>query len=522
MTVTPMSITSAVLRDGSVQGFPLLLDPSVPTDVKRERAGIWLRVSTKAQDEESQLPDDVRWCETHNYDVPEDCVYVLPGYSAYRGSPKFDRMWARVLDDFRLRKITVLVMWLQDRLDRKLQTLRMLAEVMEVGGRVEFVKQPWLNDLTSMSGRISLKVQEEIAYEESRIKTERINNKFGEKREAGSLIGRRCWGYRIGCKDCGEACVKGTKCHSGRKTLYPTDEGRKYIPIIFQMVIDGRSLVYIAKWLDSEGVKTMSGRRWSEGYLGHKLLKNPTYYGKRPNSGNLEVEPLIPVSTWQQAQLALATRIKPGRRKTKGPEALVSLQCGNPDCDATGSDHDSPMYRKTSGPRDGTYLYFECRGRGPQRKGCGAPGVRAERLEESVCDAMLNDDRPHIERVFYAGDDVADRIAAVRERGAVAMRNGDMDQVQLIMQEVRDFESLPHVEPHWEDRALCEECGQVAADVVAQCLADGHHVRMVGEHFASLDRDQRRDYLQQYQIRAWLDPDRDLMLSIVHRSLVVN
>src|SRR5260370_30451972 len=105
-----------------------------------ERSGRWLRVSTKKQDELNQLPDVDAWERNHGYAV--NAEYTVHGASAFKGNKKFDAEWTRVLEDFRSGKITELVLWKQDRIDRKLNTFKMLAQVSELGGRVEFVTQP--------------------------------------------------------------------------------------------------------------------------------------------------------------------------------------------------------------------------------------------------------------------------------------------------------------------------------------------------------------------------------------------
>src|SRR5690349_17986838 len=104
-----------------------------------EKAGRWLRVSTTGQDEASQVPDVDKWCETRSYDVAH--TYTVHGGSAFKGNAKFDREWAKVLADFKAGRITVLVVWKSDRLDRKLNMLNMIAEVVKVGGRMEFVTE---------------------------------------------------------------------------------------------------------------------------------------------------------------------------------------------------------------------------------------------------------------------------------------------------------------------------------------------------------------------------------------------
>jgi site-specific DNA recombinase len=342
-----------------------------------ENSGRWMRVSTKAQDEQSQLPELARWETDHGYTVAAE--YTVHGGSAFKGNRKFDAQWQRVLDDLRSGKITVLVVWKQNRLDRKLNTFQMLREVVELGGRVEFVSQPHLNDLTTMGGRIALKVEEEIAYADSKGKSDNVKIKQNALRAAGSAVGKAPWGYEITMVD-------------GRKLFVPTADGRKYIPAIFARAIEGQSLRKIAAWLTAEGVPTYTGGAvWNEGYLGTRLIKNPAYYGARRNAGQLEIEALVSASMWQEANAALKSRIRPGRAASVNDKALLAPICG--ECHGKPregcADGISPMYRVYSGNGEARKPCYRCTGHGPQRKGCGFM-IETSQLDEWVTDGMLS------------------------------------------------------------------------------------------------------------------------------------
>jgi DNA invertase Pin-like site-specific DNA recombinase len=440
-----------------------------------DKAGKWLRVSTSGQDEESQHPDLARWCNDHEYDIRR--TYTIHGKSAYKGNRKFDETWAQVLDDMRAGEIDVLVVWKQDRIDRKLNTFQMLAQVVDAGGRVEFVTQPQLNDLTTMGGRIALKIQEEIAYAESKDKSDRVLAKQDGLRAKGSIVGRPPWGYVIKCRDFPEC--NGSKC-GHIKVLEPTHDGRNYTPAIFQMIIDGNSLRDVAAWLTTKDVATTTGKPWNEAYIGNRLIKNPVYYGQRRNAGQLETEELVTYSVWQQANAALTSRMRPGRDTVKHEKALLSPMCGNPDCDATG-EHPSPMYRIFVGKDENRTAYYRCTGRGPQRKGCGNM-VPLEWLDETVIEAMLADQmNKHYERVFVAGDDRSDEIGKLREAAMDAYRKGDKARFTELDAEADQLAMLPSVPPHWEEH----KTGQTE-----------------GDWFASLDDSQRREALRDIAIFA--------------------
>jgi DNA invertase Pin-like site-specific DNA recombinase len=425
-----------------------------------ESSGRWLRVSSAGQDEQSQLPELVRWETGHGYTMAAE--YTIHGHSAFKGNKTFDAEWARVLEDMRSGKITVLVVWKQNRLDRKLHTFQMLQQVVEVGGRVEFVSQPHLNDLTTMGGRIALKVEEEIAYADSKGKSDNVKIKQAALRSAGSAVGRAPWGYEI-------------KPAGNLKLFVPTDSGHKYIPAIFARVIQGESLPSIAAWLTAEGVPTTQGKPWNEGYLCNRLIRNPVYYGARRNAGKLETEALVSASTWQEANAAVKTRARPGRDASVRPKALLAPICG--ECKGVirqgCPDGISPMYRVYGGYGKNRQPYYRCSGHGPQRKGCGFM-ITVGEADASVTSVMLDDGKPHPERVFIPGDDKSDEIAKLRERGASAMREGNYTVATDCMGKAAELESLPRVKPHWE----ISETDQAE-----------------GDFFGSLDLDQRRDYL---------------------------
>jgi DNA invertase Pin-like site-specific DNA recombinase len=447
-----------------------------------ERARLWQRVSTGGQDEASQLPDLMGWCDTRGYEYELNERYIVHGKSAYKKQQQ--AALDQVIGDMANGQYAVLVVWAFDRIQRgsTLEAFMLAEQARAAGGRIEYVLDTYLNETNQMSD-VLLALAATAAREESKRKSQRVKIKHTALRANGSAVGRPPWGYQIICIVCNTPPRK-PKCDSHQKVFAPTDEGRKYIPLIFQLVIDGKSLRYIAAWLDSHKVSTQSGKSWNEQYLGFRLIKNPVYYGHRRNSGQLETEALISYSTWQAANAALTSRVKSGRSTVKHEKALLSPVCGNPDCDASG-EHPSPMYRTFTG-KD-RVPYYRCSGRSPQRHGCGNMVPLAE-LDAQVIEAMLSDHaNMHVDRVFIPGDDRSDEIGRLREAGAEAMKRGDYATATDYMQKAAQLESEPRIAPHWEDR----ETGQTR-----------------GEHFATLDSEARREELaQNWEVFAYMVED---------------
>ena len=372
-----------------------------------EPAGMWLRVSSTGQDETSQIPDNEKWIESHRYNLAR--TYTVHGKSAFKGNRKFDEAWTQVITDMANGVIRVLVVWKTDRIDRKLNTFRMLEQAVKADGRVEFVTQPHLNDLTTMGGRIALKVQEEIAYAESKDKSDRIRAKQSDLRRNGKLVGRPPFGF----------AVEGSRYD---KTLVPTPEGIKYVPEIFQRVADGQTLMSVAKWLDSEGVKPLIWKAWIKKDAEKRgpvpvwspksiaqIIRRSTYIGERQDANGmteLEVKPLVDAKLWADANKRLDAAPATGKR---GPSVHEqSLLTGAFECARCGA----PMYRVYCGRGSWRKPYYRCHGKPPQPKGCGM--LVSAQLADAAIDEMMASDLNFVRTTkFIPGDNHDADIAKV-------------------------------------------------------------------------------------------------------------
>jgi DNA invertase Pin-like site-specific DNA recombinase len=420
-----------------------------------DRAGRWFRVSGDSQSEEDQEPDINGYIDDRGY--IKGPIFRVHGKSAFKGAQDPD--WQKVIAAFQRGEIDVVVCWMVDRLDRQniLHAIPMVLAVLDpkVGGRIEFSEQPECN-LDAASPDIDDQVKAfsdriHAAVQESKIKSKRVNKAFRKRRDIGSVTGRAAWGFTIYCTVCGRES-SGKPCRDHKKIFKPTAEGRKYIPLIFQAIIDGKTLRQVCEWLDAEGVKTQYGKPWNEAFLGNRLIRNTTYYGTRPNGGNLETEALVSAQVWQEAQAALKARYRGGRSTVTHPKALLHGLCGacfgqvRQGC----PDGRSPLQRIFVGKAPNRMAYYRCTGHGPQRKGCGAKMIPVKDLDEAVIQAITSDDSQHEEYEFIPGDDRSEEIARLRERGAAAMRQGDYRAATEAMRQAEQLEALPRVAPHWE------------------------------------------------------------------------
>jgi DNA invertase Pin-like site-specific DNA recombinase len=439
-----------------------------------ETAAQWLRVSTKGQDEASQKPDLDKWCEQYGYEMTKE--YVIHGRSAYHGKHRvtLDQMF----DDMARGLFTVLVVWKQDRIERRGMeaALNLISRAKEAGGRIEFVTEPHLNKLNDMGGRISYAIMAEIAHQESVTKSDRIKIKHTGLKDKGSYIGRPSWGYEI------------VKLDDGRKTLVPTAEGREWVPVIFRMMIEGHSRLDIAQRLTSAGLKTMNGNTaWSQQGVG-VLISNPAYMGNPRNNPTLEIEALVSPSEWQEANYALRDRSTwKGRGTTKHPKALLKPLC--PNCK-------SPMYRLPV-----RVVYYRCHGNGTG-KSCGAPMIPCAELDNAVIEAMLSDHSLRVVTEFIPGDTSTDALAKLQEQIAAAARAKDFVKVAELTGEAMRLADEP------------SSPARTVPKVTSTTVAD---------HFASLDLDGRRAFLAEYEIiaeRVTDDGGKHVRFTMTHKSLL--
>jgi DNA invertase Pin-like site-specific DNA recombinase len=450
-----------------------------------ERSARWLRVSTNKksnqQDEGQQIPDIERWETGHGYDVKE--TYTVHGGSAFKGNAKFDAEWARVLKDIANGVFTVLVVWKTDRIDRKLETYKRIREVVEAGGRIEFVTEPHLNDLSTMGGRVALKIQEEIAYGESEKKQHAAHRTLANHKATGAISTRPPFGY----------AVEGSK-HG--KYFVIVESLRSIVETIFAKCKAGDSLVTIAKWLDSEGIKTARGGKWSASAL-KNIINNTAYMGYIQNDDGKTIGTcpvIIDAATHRAANAALKTRPARGPILAENrPLCSQALNC--PHCGIN-----SPMHRISCkvGPvlADGSRAkadYYRCAGRGAQRKGCGNM-VRLTLVDAAVNYLMGNTDIPIMKREYVPGHnhdaeiaDVDYRISQLSPEGLT--RAEYQEKLNVLWDEKEALENMPHVDDTWK---------------LVQVKDDDGNPATYASKWAASDIDGRRDMLKEYT-EMWAD-----------------
>ena len=360
-------------------------------------------------------------------------------------------MLDQVIADMKSNEIQTLVCWHSDRIDRRgvLETLLFLRHVKEAGGSVVSTQEGILGEenlLTIINAHMN---REKVVH-----LTHQVGLAHKRIRDNGAAHGRAPWGME----------VTGPKYD---KRFTGTDEGRAWVPRIFDKVIDGWSLAKISLWLQSEGV---GGCKWHESTLG-AMIRNPTYMGhhcaqdpKTKKYGAIlsQCDALVDASTWRRANESLDSRPKRGYTNPESRAMLSGvLKCGNPECDATGSP-DSPMNRSNSSTRK----YYRCCGTGAVRKSCGTM-VPVELVDQAV-DKIINESfsTPRYVRQVIPGTDHTAELESLRfELKQLGARDLPWDEEDAERARLRrEYDRIAAL-PVIPDREVLVDSGETYADL---------------------------------------------------------
>lgn len=295
-------------------------------------------------------------------------------------------------------------------------------------------------------------------------------------RDDGKAIGRCPWGYEV----VGEEYDK---------RFVPTEAGRKYIPLIFALCINGMSTTAIAAWLDSEGISISPGKRmWPRSVA--VIIQNPTYAGRHSNAeGRIihECEPLIGADTYIKANQQLQARNTRRATTTKGlateltrrsvgrPVDKSGLSMLTPVCPWCHWDTEtklpiSPMNRlisvkKDKSGTDRSYVYYRCLGIGARRKGCGNM-VHLATVDKLVSDFLDQLDAPMYILDLIAGKNYDADIALVdmelKSLASQGLSEEKEDDLRTHLRaEKRRLAALPSVPDRVERVATGQTYGEV-------------------------------------------------------------
>ena len=225
----------------------------------------------------------------------------------------------QVVEDMRRGIISVLVVWQSSRIERRgaWSVFDLAKRVREAGGRIEYVRDQYLNDTNDMSD-VLLALAATKDKKESQDKSERVRAAHQRSRENRAFVGAVPWGFS-------------SEGDRYAKHLVPTTEGTTIVPEVSRRCIDGESLVTIASWLTTAA----PGRRWNSESV-RIMIRNPVYRGTQVNADGRVIyrcPPIVDAAMWKRANDALTNREKRGTSRTDGRALLAGVftcaDCGH-------------------------------------------------------------------------------------------------------------------------------------------------------------------------------------------------
>ncbi len=220
--------------------------------------------------------------------------------------------------------------------------------------------------------------------------SERVRSAMRRKAVKGEVLGRPPYGYRVG----------------PRRRLELVPEEAVVVRYIFRLYLqEGMGIRKIAGQLNSEGILTRRGGRWSMVTI-RDLLRNRVYLGtytrfgvKVPGSHPALVSP----EDFRRVQERLQSRSSASHERKVTPFLLSGLaycaRCGNR---MIGVSRRQRWTTKAGEEHAGSYRYYQCETRTNQ-SACGYNTQRAAVLEQRVHD-LLAEDSTAVSRVRRAGN----------------------------------------------------------------------------------------------------------------------
>jgi site-specific DNA recombinase len=356
-----------------------------------ERAAVYTRISkdtearalgvARQEAECRQLVEQLGW------DVAE--VHSDNDISAFSGRrrPGYEAM----LESLKAGRITAVVAWHQDRLQRSPRELEGFIDAVEAAGAKVATVRAGNLDLSTASGRMTARVVGAVARHESEQKSERQLSKARELALAGKVGGGgvRPYGY-----------------NDDRITVRA--EEAEVVRRIVAELLAGATMRGVTMRLNRDGIATVTGTLWRI-HVVRNLVTSPRIAGLREHRGEIvgqaEWPAIVDRADWESLRrrrddAAALRQTRPARR--------YLLTGGIARCGLCGA-------KLVARPNGDGRRSIVCAGRDSDFDGCGKIRSLAEPLEAWVAAQIFR---------YMADSDLADEIAAVD-----AAPTGDVDEL---------------------------------------------------------------------------------------------
>lgn len=284
-------------------------------------AVIYCRISTDLTGEQVGVGRQEELCraiaERENLTVMEVLVdNDESAYSRKRKRPAFERMLSMLTDG----EVGAVIAYHADRLYRRTTDLERLVDVVEVTGAAVFTAAAGTVDLATASGRMVARYIGVAAQHESERMGERLRIMHESLAAKGNAPGGKPpYGYQW------------TGPQRTGATYSINHVESKALKFMVRRVLEGASLLAVARELDASGVKTREGRQWHPSSVRASII-NPAVTGlrvhRREIAGTGTWKPIIDRPTWEEVRAVVTD---PARKRTRSPwKYLLSGLVENP------------------------------------------------------------------------------------------------------------------------------------------------------------------------------------------------
>ncbi len=304
------------------------------------------------------------------------CLRQLYDDGGYSGGSLERPALQRLLEDVRLKRLDVIVVYKVDRLTRSLADFAKLVELFD-GCDVSFVSVTQSFNTTSSMGRLTLNVLLSFAQFEREVTGERIRDKFAASKKKGMWMGGNVpLGYQL-----------------GERKLVVNQKEAETVRLIFSLYLELQSIPKLATRLAELGIvsrtracggKTIGGVPFRTGALCY-LLSNRVYVGDAKHHDQYflgEHDPILDKALFDAVQAGLKSRLN--RRSTKTFKSGAFLQ--GLIFDSSGN-RMTPVHANKSGMR---YRYYQSwvLNHGHKDMAGNVSRVPAQAIEDAILEAM--------------------------------------------------------------------------------------------------------------------------------------
>jgi DNA invertase Pin-like site-specific DNA recombinase len=254
------------------------------------RTAIYARISKDDRDDHLGVDRQERLCRDLAERVGLDVVMVLADNDASAYDRKPRPGFEALVEALKNGDVDAVCVYHVDRLYRRTTDLERLVTVVEATGTTVHTVAAGNVDLATASGRMIARMLGATAQHEVERLSERLKAKMDELAAAGKPPGGRPpYGYGPG---------------------YAVNrEEAKTVRLIARRVLEGQSLLSIARELDGLGHTTREGRSWHHSTV-RAVVVNPAVAGlrvhRREIAGTGSWKPVLERPTWEQVRAVLA------------------------------------------------------------------------------------------------------------------------------------------------------------------------------------------------------------------------